>query len=87
MSISLKGRDFLTLKDFSKEEIEYMLDLSAKLKYKKKNGSNCSSYEYEKPEKPVRHSLVWFNRIFHQSVISPFKTFVTVSGISFSSSI
>lgn len=38
MSISLKGRDFLTLKDFSKEEIEYMLDLSAKLKYKKKNG-------------------------------------------------
>lgn len=38
MSISLKGRDFLTLKDFTKEEIEYMLDLSAKLKYKKKNG-------------------------------------------------
>ena len=37
MSISLKGRDFLTLKDFTKEEIEYMLDLSAKLKYKKKN--------------------------------------------------
>ena len=38
MGISLKGRDFLTLKDFTKEEIEYMLDLSAKLKYKKKNG-------------------------------------------------
>ncbi len=37
MGISLKGRDFLTLKDFTKEEIEYMLDLSAKLKYKKKN--------------------------------------------------
>ncbi|MBO4310481.1 MAG: ornithine carbamoyltransferase [Lachnospiraceae bacterium] len=36
--MSLKGRDFLTLKDFTKEEIEYMLDLSAKLKYKKKNG-------------------------------------------------
>ncbi len=38
MGIRLKGKDFLTLKDFTKEEIEYMLDLSAKLKYKKKNG-------------------------------------------------
>ena len=38
MGISLKGRDFLTLKDFSKEEIEYMLDLSAKLKDMKKKG-------------------------------------------------
>ena len=31
MAISLKGRDFLTLKDFSKEEILYMLDLAADL--------------------------------------------------------
>lgn len=38
MAVSLKGRDFLTLKDFTKEEIEYMLDLAADLKEKKKKG-------------------------------------------------
>ena len=38
MAVSLKGRDFLTLKDFTKEEIEYLLDLAADLKEKKKNG-------------------------------------------------
>ena len=38
MGISLKGRDFLTLKDFTPEEIEYMLELAAQLKEKKKNG-------------------------------------------------
>lgn len=36
--MSLKGRDFLTLKDFSKEEIEEFLDLAAELKAKKKKG-------------------------------------------------
>ncbi len=36
--MSLKGRDFLTLKDFSKEEIEEFLDLAAELKEKKKKG-------------------------------------------------
>ncbi len=36
--MSLKGRDFLTLKDFSPEEITYFLDLAAKLKAKKKAG-------------------------------------------------
>ena len=34
----LKGRHFLTLKDFTSEEIQYLLDLAAKLKAKKKNG-------------------------------------------------
>lgn len=38
MSISLKNRDFLTLKDFSSEEIDYLLNLAAKLKAMKKNG-------------------------------------------------
>ena len=38
MSISLKGRSFLTLQDYSKEEILYMLDLAAELKAKKKRG-------------------------------------------------
>ena len=32
MSVNLKGRNFLTLKDFTKEEISYLLDLSADLK-------------------------------------------------------
>lgn len=34
----LKGRDFLTLKDFTTEEIQYLLELSAELKEKKKKG-------------------------------------------------
>ena len=36
--MDLKGRHFLTLKDFTKEEIEYLDDLSAELKRKKKQG-------------------------------------------------
>ncbi len=36
--MDLKNRDFLTLKDFSAEEIEYLLDLSAMLKDRKKKG-------------------------------------------------
>ena len=38
MSVNLKGRNFLTLLDYSKEEIEYLLDLAAELKDKKKKG-------------------------------------------------
>lgn len=38
LSINLKGRSLLTLKDFSKEEIIYLLDLAKDLKEKKKNG-------------------------------------------------
>ena len=34
--MNLKGRNFLTLKDFTPEEILYLLDLSAELKAKKK---------------------------------------------------
>ena len=36
--MNLKGRNFLTLKDFTPEEITYLLDLAAELKEKKKNG-------------------------------------------------
>ncbi len=36
--MTLKGRDFLTLLDFTPAEIEYLLDLSAELKDKKKKG-------------------------------------------------
>ena len=36
--MNLKGRNFLTLKDFTPEEITYLLDLAADLKDKKKKG-------------------------------------------------
>ena len=36
--MNLKGRNFLTLKDFTPDEILYMIDLAAELKAKKKNG-------------------------------------------------
>lgn len=37
MSISLKGRSLLTLMDYTKEEIEYLLDFAKELKIKKHN--------------------------------------------------
>jgi len=43
--MNLKGRNFLTLKDFSPEEIEYLLDLSAELKRKKKAGIPVDHYK------------------------------------------
>lgn len=36
--MDLKGRDFLTLRDYTKEEITYLVDLAAELKEKKKKG-------------------------------------------------
>lgn len=38
MPVNLKGRHFITLKDFTPQEINYMLDLSADLKAKKRAG-------------------------------------------------
>lgn len=38
MALNVKGRSFLTLKDFSGEEIKYLLDLSMDLKRKKRSG-------------------------------------------------
>ena len=38
MGVSLKGRNFLTLMDFTPEEIRYLLDLAKELKAKKKAG-------------------------------------------------
>ena len=42
--IDLQGRNFLTLRDFSKEEIEYLIDLSSELKEKKKKGLRVDNY-------------------------------------------
>lgn len=38
MAVNLKGRSFLTLMDFTPEEIRYMLDLAKDLKEKKRSG-------------------------------------------------
>ena len=38
MAVNLKGRNFLTLMDFTPEEIRYMLDLAHDLKSKKRAG-------------------------------------------------
>lgn len=42
--MDLKGRNFLTLKDFTAEEITYLLDLAADLKEKKKKGIRVDHY-------------------------------------------
>ena len=44
--MDLKGRNFLTLKDFTPEEITYLLDLSAELKEKKKKGEEKNDENY-----------------------------------------
>ena len=38
MAVNLKGRSFLTLMDFTPEEIRYMLDLGHDLKAKRRAG-------------------------------------------------
>ena len=43
--MDLKGRNFLTLKDFTPEEITYLLDLSAEVKEKKKKGIPVDAYK------------------------------------------
>ena len=43
--MNLKGRHFLTLKDYSPEEIEYLLNLAAELKAKKKAGELHEYYK------------------------------------------
>ncbi len=44
-AMDLKRRNFLTLKDFTPEEIVYLLDLAADLKEKKKNGIPVDHYK------------------------------------------
>ena len=44
LTMNLKGRHFLTLKDYTPKEIEYLLELAADLKEKKKNGVPVDKY-------------------------------------------
>ncbi len=62
--MNLKGRSFLTLKDFTSEEIAYLLDLAAELKAKKKCGITGNSLKgknialiFEKPSTRTRCSF------------------------------
>ena len=62
--MNLKGRSFLTLKDFTAEEIEYLVDLAAELKAKKKQGITGNSLKgknialiFEKPSTRTRCSF------------------------------
>ena len=66
MSINLKGRDFLTLLDFTPEEIQYLLDFSAELKAEKKDGKPHKTHEgknialiFEKSSTRTRCPLRW----------------------------
>ena len=59
--MDLKGRSLLTLKDFTPEEIEYLLELAAELKAKKKQGITGNSLKgknialiFEKPSTRTR---------------------------------
>lgn len=59
--MNLKGRSFLTLKDFTPEEIIYLIDLAADLKAKKKQGITGNSLKgknialiFEKPSTRTR---------------------------------
>lgn len=61
MAINLKGKSLLTLKDFTKQEIEYLLDLSKDLKQKKRMGIKGDMLEnknialiFEKPSTRTR---------------------------------
>lgn len=63
--MNLKGRNFITLKDYTPEEIEYLLDLSADLKAKKKQGMTGDSLKgknialiFEKPSTRTRCAFV-----------------------------
>lgn len=62
--MDLKGRNFLTLKDFTPDEIGYFLDLAAKLKADKKKGITGNSLKgknialiFEKPSTRTRCSF------------------------------
>ena len=71
--MNLKGRNFLTLKDYTPEEIEYLIDLSMDLKAKKKQGITGQSLKgknialiFEKPS--TRTSVI--SNIFSPSTFS-----------------
>ena len=74
--MNLKGRNFLTLKDFTPEEIVYLLDLSAELKAKKKAGELHEYYRgknialiFEKPVQEHAVPLRWQRMIWEWAAL------------------
>ena len=69
--MDLKGRNFLTLKDFTPEEITYLIDLSAEVKEKKKQGVPVDNYKgknvaliFEKDSTRTRCAFEWLPMIW-----------------------
>lgn len=65
MSVNLKGRSFLTLMDFSPEEIRYLLDLAAALKAKKKalaSGTPWTAYAQNDARGGKSAADIWLRR-------------------------
>ena len=65
MAVNLKGRNFITLKDYTPEEITYLLDLAEKKKQDKKKGILGHSMQgkniallFEKPSTRTRCAFV-----------------------------
>ncbi len=81
--MNLKGRNFLTLKDFTPNEITFMIDLQAELKAKKKAGELHEYYKgknialiFEKTSTRTRcafevaaHDLEWVAHIWIRPVL------------------
>ena len=76
MAVDLKGRNFLTLRDFTAEEISHYLELAAQLKADKKNGTMKKYMEgknialiFEKPStrtgRTIKCGASAKKRVFH----------------------
>mgnify|MGYP000476055955 CR=1 FL=1 len=65
--MNLKGRNFLTLKDFTPEEITYMINLAADLKAKKKAGEP-ENYEIlqENELRPIINVLPSYESVYDE---------------------
>ena len=73
--MNLKGRNFITLKDFTPEEIGYLLDLAAKLKEEKKKDLTKIKQDFDKNIMPdlTGISLREFLSIYPQGKFSQYE--------------
>ena len=52
--MNLKGRNFLKIKDFTPDEITYLIDLAAELKAKKKAGEPVDTFRGKNIALPLK---------------------------------
>jgi len=64
MKSQMVGRDFLTLMDFSKEEVEYFLDTAAELKRKRRMGE---PHDANQDFFPGRGGTTWSAEFLHEA--------------------